>query len=359
MLVVHDYLTQQGGGERLALLMARELSAGRLLTSFYDPAGTFPEAAELDVRTLPINRVRWLRDDPRRALPFLATAFGRVHLDEEAVICSSTGWSHGVQVSGHKVVYCNNPARWLYQPHDYLVGQPMPVRAALRAAGPALRRWDRRAAHGPRTTYIGNSRGVAARIADAYGITAQVLHPPLLLDAADPQEPVAGVEPGYLLTVGRPRGYKRTEAVIAAMAHLPEHRLVVVGSDPATAQASDALDGQVLHLGRVTDAELRWLYAHSVALVAVGDEDFGLTPLEQNAFGRPVVALRAGGYLDTVVDGTNGVLVDDREPGTVAAGVRRCLAEVEDEGDVVEHAARFSARAFCDRLREIALAGPS
>jgi glycosyltransferase involved in cell wall biosynthesis len=352
MLVVHDYLTQMGGAERVALELARGLSGGRILTSVYDPGNTYPGFASMAVEVLPINKVGLFRTDPRRALPLLGPSFSRVTLDEQVVICSSSGWSHGVTVTGHKVVYCHNPARWIYQADEYLLDQPFAVRAFLRTMRPRLRRWDRHAAMGPRTTYVANSTVVAERIRSAYGLRAVVVPPPVMIDPEGWQDPWPGLEPGYLITVGRPRGYKRTDAVIAAMDQLPGRRLVVVGS---SSEATARWEGRVLFMPRVSDAQLRWLYAHSSVKIAVGDEDFGLTPLEANAMGTPVVALAKGGYLDTVVAGVNGVLIPDRTPGSIANGVARLLAEPLDPEAVRAHAARFSPAGFCDRMRAIAL----
>ncbi len=84
-------------------------------TSLFDPATTFPEFSEADVRPLAVNRIRSLRTHHRRALPVLAPSFARLRLDHDVVLCSSSGWAHGVQASGRKIVYCHSPARWLYQ----------------------------------------------------------------------------------------------------------------------------------------------------------------------------------------------------------------------------------------------------
>ncbi|MFV0458024.1 MAG: glycosyltransferase [Actinomycetales bacterium] len=347
--VVHDYFTQQGGAERVAVQLARHLGRDRVLTAFYEPRSTFRAVGELSVTTLPINHVSWLRHDPRRAFMLLAESFSRVRLNSDVVLCSSSGWAHGVSAAGHKVVYCHNPARWLYQPSQYLQQHSLPVRAALRACRAHLLRVDQKAAHSPRTTYIANSTNVARRIRTVYDLHADVVPPPVSIDPDGPREPIPGLEPGYLLTVGRARSYKYTEAVVEAMHDLPEHRLVTVGWDgQAPAQVADRL----IRLRDLSDAQLRWVYANSQALVAVSDEDFGLTPIEQNAFGRPVVALAAGGYLDSVVEGLNGLLISDRRPATIAQGVRDCLREVTDRRAIRKHAARFSPESFCQRIAQ-------
>ena len=148
--LVHDYLTQRGGGERVVLTLADGYPGATIHTSLYDPQGTFPGFAGHDVATLPLDRVRLLRDHHRLALPFLAPAFSRLVVDADVTICSSSGWAHGAQVTGSKIVYCHNPARWLYQRDLYLAGssppvghragRPVPLAAPLGPAGGSHRR---------------------------------------------------------------------------------------------------------------------------------------------------------------------------------------------------------------------------
>ena len=123
----------------------------------------------------------------------------------------------------------HNPARWLYQ-REFLLDQNRLVRAVAAMLTPMLRRWDRKAARSA-DLYIANSRSVARRIWQAYGIRAEVVHPPVLLDPDGAQKEMTGLLPGYFVTVGRGRGYKNSAAVIDAFRSLPSERLVVVGQE--------------------------------------------------------------------------------------------------------------------------------
>ena len=130
VVLVHDYLTQRGGAERVVLSMTRAFPHAPLYTSLYDPRATFPEFGEIDVRTLPINRLPPLRRHHRAALPLLAPSFSSLRISADVVICSSSGWAHGARVEGRKIVYCHTPARWLYQSDRYLRGRSQPVHTA-------------------------------------------------------------------------------------------------------------------------------------------------------------------------------------------------------------------------------------
>lgn len=350
VVIVHDYLTQRGGAERVVLAMLQAFPQARLVTTLHDPAGCFPQLASRPVQTSALQRVGALRRDPRRAFPLLAPAVGRLRLPPaDVILCSSSGWAHGVRTTRPTLVYCHNPPRWVHQRGDYGRDQPPAVRAAMAAAAPVLRRWDRRAAHRA-SRYLANSSIVQQRIRAAYGIQAGLLPPPISLDPGGPQEPVPGVEPGFLLAVGRRRGYKNIEPVCAAVADLPGERLVVVGGLPSPAGRS-GWPARLRGVQDLPDAQLRWLYAHCSALVSVAHEDFGLTPLEANAFGRPALVLRAGGFLDTLAEGVSGWYVESADPQAVAAAVQRLRAQPLDPAPIRAHAARYSMERFVHDLR--------
>ena len=350
--LVHDYLTQRGGAERVVLSLAGAYPRAPLHTSLYDPEGTFPDFAGLDVHTLPVNRIGLLRSHHRLALPLLAPAFSRLLVDAEVTICSSSGWSHGARVTGRKVVYCHTPARWLYQAERYVEGTRRLPAAALSVLAPSLRRWDRRAASSAHR-YLVNSTAVRQRVADRYGIDAEVVPPPVEVDPDGDDAEVPGLEPGFFLCVSRLLAYKNVEAVTAAFGLLPSQRLVVVGSGPLAASIRASAPPNVTLLGPVGDAELRWLYRACAGLVAASHEDFGLTPVEAAGFGKPTAALRWGGFLDTTVEGTTGVFFDRPEPQLIA----RALADMSrtrwNAGELRDHAGRYSVDRFVRRVDDV------
>jgi glycosyltransferase involved in cell wall biosynthesis len=350
--IVHDYLTQRGGAERVVLSMLTAFPAAPLYTSVYEPAGTYPEFREADVRVLPLNRISLLRRNHRLALPLLAPAFSRLEIDADVVVCSSSGWAHGARVEGRKVVYCYTPARWLYQSEAYLGERASVARVGLSLLRPLLRSWDRRAA-ATAHRYVTSSSVVRDRIKVLYGLDAEVLPPPPMMSPSGEERPAEGLGPGFLLCVSRLLPYKNVHALVAACADLPEEQLVVVGTGPEGGRLRAAAGDNVRFLGSVPDDLLRWLYSSCAAVVAASYEDYGLTPLEAASFGKPALVLRAGGFLDTVVDGETGLFFDRPEPAAIADAVRSFRGRSWDVDRLRTHAGRYSEERFVARLREI------
>ncbi|WP_336728097.1 glycosyltransferase [Cellulosimicrobium cellulans] len=361
--LAHDYATQRGGAERVALLLADAFPGSPMYTTLYDPAGTFPEFGSLDLRTSGLDRAALLRRHHRVALPFLAPAVDRQRVEADVLLASSTGWAHGYRGAGRTIVYCHAPARWLYQRDRYLgpadgsAAHRARRRAAATALGvlsPGLRRWDGAAARRA-DVYLANSTVTQRAIRDAYGIEAEVLAPPPAMLPDGEERALPGVDPGFLLCVARLLPYKNVDVVVEA-ALSTGRELVVVGDGPdrARLEAQAARGGGRVHLlGRVDDATLRWVYRNASALVAASYEDYGLSPLEAGAFGRPSVVLRDGGYLDTVVDGVNGVFFDAPRPDLVAEAVEVAAGRTWDDGAVTAHVATFGRERFVERLRGV------
>ncbi|SDB79859.1 Glycosyltransferase involved in cell wall bisynthesis [Raineyella antarctica] len=363
--IAHDYLTQRGGAERVVLSLVRAFPNATLHTTIYNPDTTYPEFRDVRIITSPLNRVAAFRADPRLALPLLPFASNGMHIDADVVIASSSGWAHGFPTTGRKLVYCHNPARWLYQPEDYHgdSGRFSPKRLAMRALGDPLRRWDLRAALRA-DKYLGNSRVVVERITRTYGIRADLVPPPHSIDATGDQEPVPGLadwQDRYHLVVSRLMPYKNVDRALEAFADLPDERLVVVGAGPLADQLRAAAPPNVRMVSGLTDAQLRWTYAHATALVAPSHEDFGLTPLEAASFGKPTLALHAGGYLDTINPAVNGVFFEAPAAGAIRKAVVRAGLHTWDPAAIRAHADLFSEQRFIARLqREVdaVLAGP-
>ena len=349
--IAHDYLTQRGGAERVVLAMHRAFPEAPIYTTLYAPDRTFPEFRDAHIITTGLSRIAPLRREHRLALPLLATTVGRTHIPADVVIASSSGWAHGFRTDGRMLVYCHSPARWLYLTDEY-VGRASwrsPRGLAALAVRTPLMRWDRSAA-ARADHYWANSRVVQSRIREVYGIDAELLHPPYGIDVTGPmaRPPQVPDEPFHLL-VARLLPYKNVDQVLAAYVGRPE-RLLVVGDGPMLDQLRRAAPPNVAFAPQLDDAHLRWCYQHSSALVAASYEDFGLTILEAAAFGTPAVALRAGGFLDTVCEDVTGVFFDQPTSLAISLALDRLHEQYFDPDAIARHAATFGEPRFAAQL---------
>lgn len=358
--VVYDWATQYGGGERVAGIVARLLGNVPLTLGLYEPSQTWPELAELDVRTLPLNRVRAFRKNQRLAFPVLAQAFSRFEIDTDLAVVASCGFAHGVRITGRKIVYCYTPARWLYQTDRYVSEQGAAAKLAVAAMGRWMRQWDQAAAR-TADEYWCLSTAVRDRVREIYGRDATVLHAPYGIDPDGAMEPVPGISPdvGFTLCVARLLPYKNVDAVLEAFAGMPGERLVVVGTGPDRDRLRAMAPENATMVSAMTDAQMRWLFDKARLVVAASHEDYGLTAVEAAAFATPSVVLRWGGFLDTVLEGHTGLFFDRPTGGAIRDAVTEALSRSWDPDTIRVHAESFSESAFAERLFRLLNADPA
>ena len=279
--IAHDFLNVKGGGERVALALARAFPGATIHTSLHRPESTFPEFDELDVRTSWRDGIDRFRADHRLALPLLPAAFRSMLIAAAVVIASSAGFAHHVRTTGTKVVYCHTPARWLHDTDRYLAGFGPVARSAAKGLRLALIGRDR-AAMGEADIVLANSPTTADEVREVYGIEATVVPPCSSLDLAGPVRPIDGVAPGFVLCPSRILGYKRLDVLVEAARLAPGIQFLHVGDGPHRAVVEDGPPNLVT-AGAVDDAALRWAYRNARAVAITCAEDFGRVPLEAHA----------------------------------------------------------------------------
>ena len=343
--VVHDYLNQRGGAERVVLELARAWPGAPVYTSLYRPASTFPEFAELDVRVSPLNRLPV--DQHFRALaPLYPLAFRSLgRLSQDVVISSSSGWAHGVRTAPGSlhIVYCHTPARWLYRRQEHL-GRGMGPALLSPLLGP-LRRWDRGTASRAEV-YVATSEWVRRRIAAVYGRESEIVHPPIDVDRFRPSP-----RGDRLLVVSRLIPWKRVDLVVRA-ATRAGMALDVLGDGPMLAELR-AMAGATVVFHPPNDRKMVELLESCRALCVAGTEDFGMTALEANAAGKPVVSHASGGALETVRDGVTGALFSELTEDAVVDAIQRADGIATAPEDLAAHARGFSAEMFRERMRRL------
>ena len=352
--VCHDWLTTLGGADKVAALLSRHHGA-----ETFAAFALRPELAEsLDVRgRLLASRCNDLASAGRNwqyLLPAMSTFWASLDLgDPDVVLTSSHAAVNAVRTGPgtHRVCYCHTPMRYAWEWREERSRLPRPVRPALGPAAAALRRADRRWSRSV-DVYVANSRFVAGRIRRAYGREAVVVHPPIDVDRWRPGPPATG---DFFLVAGRLVGYKQPMTAVLAARQVGAP-VVVAGSGPVLDEVAALGDPGVTIVESPDDELLRELYQQARALVLPGVEDFGMTVLEAQACGTPVVARAAGGTLDSVVPGVTGVLVEGGDVAAFADALRRFDRDAFDPAAVRRHAEGFSAERFLAQMDDV-LAG--
>lgn len=349
--VVQDWFFAPGGSEEVAIALADILPGSDVVTSFMEP-GYRPRLAGHRIRTWPLQRILGPTRRYRSFLPLYPLWFGALDLrDRDLVVSSSSAFAKAVRTrkSATHVAYIHSPMRYAWDLEGYLAGASMslPSRIAARTLRPALRRWDQAAGRRP-DVLVANSAAVAARIRRVWGRDARVIHPPVPLD----EIALSARDDGYLLVAARMLAYRRLDVAIGA-ANALGRELVIVGSGPEEARLR-ALAGPTVRIEPTASrAHLRDLMAACHAYLVPGEEDFGMAPVEAMAAGKPVVALRSGGALETVIDGVTGVHVAASEPTAFAAGIERLDSLSLDPAAVRAHALTFAPSVFRSNMRAL------
>jgi glycosyltransferase involved in cell wall biosynthesis len=345
LALVHDYLTEMGGAERVVYALTRMFPEAQLYTSVYDSRAC-PDFADRDVRTTFMQGFTRRKALTKGLFPLFPAAFRRLDLSGfDVVISSSSGFAHHVRVpaSALHVCYCHNPPRFLWQPDDYFRSR----RVAQHLLGPALwrlRRLDLMAAQNV-DAYVANSATVAARIRATYGRDADVIHPPVDVSRYE----ITSERSSKFLVVSRLLAYKRIDLAVEAATRtgLP---LDVFGDGPERRRLERVAGPSVRFLGRRDDDFVQRALARCTALLLPGIEDFGLTPVEAQASGRPPVAFATGGALETVRDGETGFLFSEPTCEALTAAMRRASSEQLAPERLRTWAENFDSAAFERRL---------
>ena len=301
--LLHYWLTNMRGGEKVFAALRRMLPDSDVFTHAYRPFG-MPELDGASIHESPIARLPCGRRHPERYLPLMPLCSRLWNFDGyDLIVSSESGPVKGIRKpSGTRhVCYCHTPMRYVWDLYeDYYRASDRHIRMLMGLTKGCMRRMDQRSAETV-DAFVANSSCVADRIRRIYGRDSVVVHPPVDVDFFSAR-PLRGEERSpYYLYAGSNAAYKRLDLAVEACERMGR-RLVVTGS-----WFPREFRGRAEWRGRVSDEELRRLYAGAEALIFPGVEDFGIVAVEAQAAGTPVIALGQGGALDTVVDGETGL----------------------------------------------------
>ncbi|BAZ07641.1 glycosyltransferase [Calothrix sp. NIES-3974] len=350
--LVHDYLTQRGGAERVFELLCKRYPDADIYTSLYDRDRTI-DLGDRIVNTTFLQKIPGAAKYFRLMAPFYFPAFRSLDLqDYDLIISSSTSFAKAVKKKpGAKhICFCHNITRFLWDTETYLreYGDYRYFAPLIEQIFGVMRKVDLSYSQEP-DLYIANSSIVARRIQKTYGKQAIVINYPIDTHKFT----YSNVKDEYYLASARMISYKRLDIIIEAFNWLG-WRLLISGDGPERERLQARAMPNVEFLGHVSDAKRTQLFAEAKSVIVAALEDYGLVPVEANASGTPVVAYGAGGVLDTQIPGKTGVFFKRQTPESLQAALMEAEATNWNYEIIRNHAVQnFSEEAFFGKVNQV------
>ena len=360
--LLHYWLTNVRGGEKVLAALAEMFPDADIFTHAYredrmDGLFAGRKVTESFIARLPLGR-----QHPQAYLPLLPMAARSLDLDGyDLVFSSESGPIKGIRKpAGTKhICYCHTPMRYLWDMHgEYYRTAGLCGKIAMKLFTGYLRKEDLKSAASI-DAFVANSAFVAERIRRIYGRDSVVVHPPVdvgfFVAPAEntPSAPELLEEP-YYLYAGELRDYKRPDLAVKACMRM-NRRLVVIGNGSLGGELKRASGNSsgIVFLGRVSDEDLRFAFAHAKALIFPGMEDFGMIPVEAQAAGTPVIAFGRGGALETVVNGETGLLFEEQSAESLCKAIEGFEGRTWNRQACREQAGRFDVERFRSGIRSV------
>ena len=358
--LVHDWLTGMRGGEKVLEAALELFPQADIFTLIHRPERVSALINSRRVHASWLNALPGVGRYYRYLLPLMPWAIESFDLgDYDLVISFNHCVAKGVRLTPRPgrpaplhICYCHTPMRYVYEQFDdyFVDGARSWLQVGAGFMRPFLMRWDKKTSAGV-DEFVANSENVRERIRKAYGRDAAVIYPTVATDFFHRAPgPAPKNSAPYYLIAGALVPYKRVALAIAACRRLDVPlKIVGVGTEERRLRKL-AQGAPVEFLGWQSDEALRELYRNCEAFLFPADEDFGISPVEAMACGRPVIAYKKGGALETVVEGVTGVFFDAQTPKAMADAMRRAQAMSFDPAAIRAHALKFDDKHFKARF---------
>lgn len=351
VILAHDWLTGMRGGERVLEILCRAFPRAPIYTLLHNPSAVSATINSHHIKTSWLQNVPGIFKYYRNFLPLFPSAIESLRPDRADLVIST---SHCVAKGliappgARHLCYCFTPMRYAWVFYDEYFGSNPLKKALLTPLLSRLRQWDKESS--ARVDYFATlSRHVQKRIKDFYDRDAEVVYPPVDLSFWTPDDEV-GAGGDYDLVVSALVPYKRIDLAVKAYTKLGDP-LKIVGTGTESDKLRKMAGTNIEFSGRVPDDRLLELYRHCRALIFPGEEDFGLTPVEAFACGKPVVAYAKGGVLETAVKDLTGIFFEEQNEEALLEAVQKCAARKWDAAAIRKNAERFSEENFINGLK--------
>lgn len=350
--LVHDYLNQYGGAERVLESFCEIWPDAPIFTLIYDKKRTGGAFEGRRIKTSFLQKLPFIKSHHRPFLMFMPLAIEAMDFSKyDLVISDSASFAKGAIVHPKTlhICYCHTPTRYLWDDsHKYIrdFNYPGFIKKAIPFFMNYLRVWDHTASQRP-DRFIANSQFIASRIQKYYRVSAEVIYPPVNKNLYHISEKTED----FFLIVARLLAYKRVDIAIRAFNTLGL-KLKIVGNGPELKRLKRMAGPTIEFLGLVTDAKLSDLYSKCQAFIFPQEEDFGLTAVEAMAAGRPVVAFAAGGALEIIKEGVSGIFFEAQNPKSLVGAIKKMSQQNFEPEEIRRQAVQFDKEIFKQKIKD-------
>jgi len=350
--LVHDYLVQYGGAERVLEAFAEIFPKAPIYTMVYDEKLMDGAFSDRKIKTSFLQKIPLIGSHHRLFPLLMPMAIEQFNLSEyDIVLSDSNSYAKGAITMPKTlhITYCHTPMRYAWDDcHKYLreFKYSKFTKKLVPFAMNYIRLWDKISADRP-DKYIANSNFVSIRIKKYYNKDAFVINPPVSAEKFYVSEKVEN----YFLMVGRALPYKRFDIVVEAFNRLGLN-LKIIGKGPEMDGLKKSAKSNIEFLGYLQDKKIAEYYSKCKAFIFPPEEDFGITPLEAMASGRPVIAFRGGGALESVIENETGIFFDEQTPEAIITAIKNFDSEKFNSQEIRNHALKFDKEIFKEKIKK-------
>ena len=351
LAVVHDYLNQFGGAERCISALNELFPEAPIYTAIYDQNKMPENFGRMEIQTSFMQHLPFVFPLFKLYFPIYPLAFESFDLSSyEVILSSSSAYAKGIKRTRDQlhICYCYTPMRFAWRYADYVEKEAFPdwLKLFLQYLIEPIKRWDQKNSAGV-DHFIAISRAVAERIKKIYGRESVIIYPPVETDLFQP----SNIDGDYFLIVSRLNAYKRIDLVIEAFNQLGLP-LKVIGDGPLRQELTKRAGSNIEFLGRLSDSKIAKYLAECRALIFPGEEDFGIVPVEAMSAGRPVIAYKTGGALETIVAGETGLFFEPQTAQALVQALTKFNFMVFNKQKIRANALRFAKQVFKGQIED-------
>ncbi|OGS45447.1 MAG: hypothetical protein A2539_09975 [Elusimicrobia bacterium RIFOXYD2_FULL_34_15] len=349
LAIVHDYLNQYGGAEKVIEALNEAFPTAPIYTSIYVPADMPESFKKMDIRTSFMQKLPFIKKRFKEYFLLYPFAFKSFNFnDYDVILSSSSAYAKGIKIPKNvlHICYCYTPTRFIWRFEQYVENEKLSniKKKILFYLTRILKNWDIKTAENV-NFFISTCENIRDRIKNIYKKESEVIYPPVETCKFSISKNIDK----YFLVVSRLNAYKKIDFVVETFNNL-KLPLRIIGDGPHRKYLENIAESNIEFLGKVNEKVLAENYANCQAIIFPGEEDFGIVPVEAMACGRPVIAYGAGGALETVINEKTGIFFKEQSVSSLKEAVNHITTISFDSDYIKKHTEKFNKERFKEKI---------